>query len=157
MLKLSTKARYGLRSMVELALREGEGLTQLTEVARAQHISPRYLEQLAAPLRNAGLVRSERGPHGGYELAKPAEAITALDIVRAVEGPPDLLDCVATSSVCDRAGACAARNLWKRASEAITGVLAESTLAELRDQQRALRDEQRASGRVAVSHSDYCI
>jgi Rrf2 family protein len=137
MLKLSTKARYSLRAMIELALREGEGPIQLREVAKAQRISPKYLEQLAMSLRNAGLVNSARGPHGGYQLSRPAEAITALDILGAVEGPLGLLDCIAQSTTCDRADTCAARTLWRRTSEAIEEVLAQTSLSELRDSQRA--------------------
>ena len=135
-MKLSTKARYALRAMLELSLREGQGPVQLRQIAAAQDISPKYLEQLAMPLRNAGLVRSERGPLGGYQLARPPIAITALDIVLAVEGPLDLLDCLSQSRVCSRAEACAARTLWGRVSAAISDVLADTTLADLRDAQR---------------------
>jgi Rrf2 family protein len=137
MLKLSTKARYSLRAMIELALHEGEGPLQLREVAKAQRISPKYLEQLAMSLRNAGLVSSARGPHGGYQLSRPAETITALDIVGAVEGPLGLLDCLTRASVCDRTDTCAARALWQRTTQAIEEVLAQTSLSELRDKQRA--------------------
>jgi Rrf2 family protein len=134
--KLSTKARYALRAVLELSLREGQGPVQLRQIAKAQDISPKYLEQLAMPLRNAELVRSERGPAGGYELARPASAITALDVVRAVEGPIDLLDCLGQSRVCDRADTCVARTLWGRVSAAISDVLGDTTMADLRDAQR---------------------
>lgn len=135
-MKLSTKARYALRAMLELALREGAGPVQLNQVAKAQEISPKYLEQIAMPLRNAGLLRSERGPAGGYELARPAASISALDIVRAVEGPINLLDCVGETSVCDRSDSCAAREMWKRVSVAINEILDSTTLADLREAQR---------------------
>ncbi len=135
-MKLSTKTRYALRAMVELALREGQGPVQLRQIAEAQAISPKYLEQLAIPLRNAGLVRSERGPAGGYELARPAHAITALDIVQAMEGPLDLLDCLGQTEACDRSETCAARALWARVGAAMSDVLAQTTLADLRDAQR---------------------
>jgi Rrf2 family protein len=137
MLKLSTKARYALRAMIELALHEGGGTVQLREVAKAQHLSPKYLEQLTIPLRHAGLVQTERGPHGGYELAKPATSITALDIVEAVEGPVNVLDCIGRSSVCDRTGACAARDLWVRLRCSIGEILSETTLADLRSEQQS--------------------
>ncbi len=135
-MKLSTKARYALRAMLELAIREGTGPIQLNQVAKAQAISPKYLEQIAMPLRNAGLLRSERGPAGGYELARPATAITALDIVRAVEGPINLLECVGDTTVCTRADSCAARGLWRRVSVAINEVLDDTSLADLREAQR---------------------
>ncbi len=137
MLKLSTKARYALRAMVELACHEGQGPVQLREIARAQAISPKYLEQLTLALRNTGLILSERGPNGGYWLSKPARQITALDVVRAAEGPVTLLECVARSTACDRSPTCAARNLWARVSSAISDTLADVTLADLRDQQMA--------------------
>jgi len=137
MLKLSTKARYGLRAMVELACREGEGPIQLREIARAQAVSPKYLEQLTIPLRNAGLVHSERGPNGGYWLAKPARQITALDVVSAAEGPVALLDCIGQAAACKRSPGCAARRLWTKVSAAVSDTLAEVTLADLREDQMA--------------------
>jgi len=142
MLKLSTKARYGLRAMVELACREGEGPIQLREIARAQAVSPKYLEQLTIPLRNAGLVHSERGPNGGYWLAKPARQITALDVVSAAEGPVALLDCIGQAASCDRSPRCAARKLWSRVSDAINGALTQVTLADLREEQMAANSVQ---------------
>ncbi len=137
MLKLSTKARYALRAMMELAIREGEGPVQLREIAKAQAISPKYLEQLAIPLRHAGLLRTERGPSGGYELSRPAVTISALDVVQAVEGPLQLLDCFGPSAECERVSACAARSLWMEVEGAIVKVLADKTLAELRENQLA--------------------
>jgi Rrf2 family cysteine metabolism transcriptional repressor len=138
MLRLSTKARYALRAMMELALREGEGPVQLHEIAAAQRLSPKYLEQLVIPLRHAGLVHTERGPSGGYSLARPAAEITALDIVRAVEGPLDLLDCVGRAAICERSSSCAARDLWRDLSVAVTEVLGKRTLADLSQCQRRL-------------------
>jgi len=135
MLKLSTKARCALRAMMELAIREGDGPVQLREIARAQRLSPKYLEQVAIPLRHAGLLRAERGPAGGYELTRPAAAISALEVVRAVEGPLELLECVGRASACDRAATCAARRLWIEVGGAISKVLAEKTLANLRESQ----------------------
>jgi len=137
MLKLSTKSRYALRAMMELAIREGTGTVQLREVAKAQRISPKYLEQLTIPLHHAGLVLTERGPNGGYQLARPANAITALEVVEAVEGPLHLLECLYRARACDRAGACAARELWCEVEEAITGVLGRTTLLDLRERQQA--------------------
>ena len=124
--------------MVELALRDALGPVQLADIARSQAISPKYLEQLFMPLRNAGLVRSERGPKGGYVLARPAADITALDVVTAVEGPLDLLDCVGEQGTCDRADHCAARTLWKRASEAVSAVLESTDLHALAKKQHAM-------------------
>ena len=136
MLKLSTKARYALRFMIELALREGDGLVHLATIAEAQDLSQKYLEQLAMSLRHSGLVDAERGSQGGYELAQPASDITALQIVQAVEGPLHLITCVARPKTCHRSSACAAHSLWGRLNTAITDVLSQTTLADLRDDQR---------------------
>jgi len=138
MLRLSTRARYALRGMIELAGHEGDRLMQLREVAELQYLSPKYLEQLAIPLRRAGLIRAERGSAGGYRLARPASEILALDIVQAVEGPLDVVACALKAAVCERSSACAARRLWIRVHEAVISVLAETTLAELRNQQDLL-------------------
>jgi Rrf2 family protein len=126
--------------MIELALHEGEGLVQLREVADAQALSVKYLEQLTISLRHAGLVRAERGPQGGYELSRPAEEITVLEIVQAVEGPLGLVGCITQTGTCDRREACAAHGLWCRLNSAIGRVLSDSTLADLRREQRALAE-----------------
>lgn len=137
MIRPSTKARYALRAMIELAIHEGSGPLQLREIAQAQRISAKYLEQLTILLRRAGLLQAERGPQGGYELARPAHDITAQDIIMAVEGPLGVLECIRNSEACDRTAACAARSLWARVSDAIASVLSDTTLAELREQQLA--------------------
>lgn len=139
MFKVSTKARYALRAMIELAIRDEETFVPLAELAEAQGISPKYLEQLAITLRNAGLVRSERGPKGGYALALRPQKITVLDIVSAIEGPVVLLSCLQRAGLCQRARDCAARRFWQRLNESITAVLVQSTLAELRDEQQTDR------------------
>jgi len=141
MIKPSTRARYALRAMIELALRQGDGPVLLREIAKAQRISPKYLEQLTIPLRRFGLLQAERGPHGGYELARPAAEITAGEIIEAVEGPLNLLDCVRSADACDRTPSCAARGLWSRVSEAMNDVLRQTTLADLRREQLAAQRE----------------
>lgn len=141
MLKLSTQARYALRAMIELSTNEGNGPLLLRDIAAAQKLPAKYLEQLIVRLRHAGLVLAERGPRGGYRISRPAHRITALDVVEAVEGPIDLLDCVRTPSVCERTQICAARGLWGRVSHAIAAVLSETTLADLRDEERVARAE----------------
>lgn len=86
-MKISTKGRYGLTIMIELAKRHGEGPISLKSIAQTNDLSEHYLEQLIAPLRNAGLVRSIRGAYGGYVLGKDPSTITAGDIIRVLEGP----------------------------------------------------------------------
>ena len=142
MLRTSTRARYALRAMIELARHEGRGPILLREVADAQRISTKYLEQLTIPLRRAGLLLAQRGPQGGYALARPAERITTRDIVEAVEGPVRVLDCLRSAHACDRTRTCAARGLWGRINRAITEVLTETTLADLLESQRQAEAQQ---------------
>ncbi len=90
-MKLSTKGRYAMVALVDIALNEGEGLVPLSEVARRQSISLPYLEQLFVKLRRAGLVESARGPGGGYRLARPASEIRVVDVLQAVDETVDAL------------------------------------------------------------------
>ena len=135
MFRPSTRARYALRLMIELSLHDGEQWLLLKDIGDAQDISPKYLEQLVMPLRRAGLVLAERGPRGGYKLAKPPEEITAHDIVQAVEGSLCLVRCVQAPEVCKHTGRCAAHDFWTGLSNLIVQELAAVTLADLRDQQ----------------------
>ena len=91
-MKISTKGRYGLTIMMELANRVGEGPTSLKSIAEKHQLSEHYLEQLVAPLRNAGLVKSIRGAYGGYILSKSAEQVTAGEVIRVLEGPISPVD-----------------------------------------------------------------
>jgi Rrf2 family cysteine metabolism transcriptional repressor len=123
-LKISTKGRYGLTIMMDLAKRFGQGPVPLKSVAERHGLSEHYLEQLIAPLRNAGLVRSVRGAYGGYKLAKDPEEITAGDIIRVLEGPINLVEYTEEDDP-------ARRNLWKRVRDAIVKELDSTTLASL--------------------------
>lgn len=128
--------------MIELALHEGEGPLLLREVAEAQALSPKYLEQITIPLRRAGLLEAERGPRGGYRLARPAAEISAREILETIEGPIDLLECVRKPTTCGRASSCGGRILWEKLSRAMAAILSETTLADLRDELQAARAEQ---------------
>lgn len=136
-MKLSTKGRYGLRAMLELALRDSREPTMGRDIASAQAIPEDYLEQVLITLRKADLVRSIRGANGGYVLARPAEQITTLEIVEAMEGTLLPLECLYKPEVCERSSFCAANELWGEAAEAFRDVLRQTTLALLRDRQRA--------------------
>ena len=98
-MKLSTKGRYSVTALYELALHYGEGVVPLKTIAKTQGISENYLEQLMVPMRRAGLVESVRGAQGGYTLALPPEEVTIGRIITAVEGPIALVDCLLTSGV----------------------------------------------------------
>ncbi len=141
----STKAEYGVRLMVELGRRAGEDSPEVAEpvalaaVAEAELLPLSYLEHLVAKLRQAGLVSSVRGAHGGYRLASPAEEISMLDVVQALEGPITPMECFQTDRegrvLCsheDDAGhSCATKLLWTRVHGGVTKALTSTTLADL--------------------------
>lgn len=141
-MKLSTKGRYGVTAMYELALRYGEGPVSLKSIAANQGISEHYLEQLISTLRNAGYVTSTRGAQGGYRLAKDPESITVGDIITVMEGPIALVDCLLDDTkdnqYCKKAGVCVTRNVWAKVCESINGVLDSITLADLCQEDRRM-------------------
>jgi len=122
--KISTKGRYGLTIMMELASKYGEGPISLKSIAEKNGLSEHYLEQLIAPLRNAGLVKSVRGAYGGYILSKAPEQITAGDVIRILEGPISPVDFTEEDDP-------AKRDLWLRIRDSIAQVLDSTTLADL--------------------------
>lgn len=123
-MKISTKGRYGLTIMMELAHRFGEGPTSLKSIAEKHQLSEHYLEQLVAPLRNSGLVKSIRGAYGGYILSRAPEEIHAGDIIRVLEGPISPVDFTEEDDL-------AKRDLWMRIRDSIAEVLDSTTLASL--------------------------
>ena len=130
-MKLSTKGRYGLRLMIELALHEQNELITLKEIAKQQEISQKYLWSLITPLQKAGLVRAERGARGGYMLAMPASKITLRDIVVEVEGPLSVVECVRMPTICHRNALCVARDVWVDVSNKIENALRSITLKDI--------------------------
>lgn len=128
--KISTKTRYGMRFMIDLAQSQGEGRVALKDVAERQGISKKYLEQVVAPLASAGLLDVTRGNQGGYRLSRDAEAITLADIVAASEDGLELLDCMGALPACERAEDCPSRRVWGGLQDAIRSYLAGTTLAE---------------------------
>jgi len=123
-MKISTKGRYGLTIMIELAKRHGEGPISLKSIAQNHDLSEHYLEQLAGPLRNAGLVRSIRGAYGGYVLADEPSKITAGDIIRVLEGPISPVEGIENEEP-------AKRELWMRIRDAVKDVLDNTTVEDL--------------------------
>lgn len=150
-MKVSTKGRYGLLAMFDLAFYGQDQPVPLKQVAERQGLSEPYLEQLFGPLRKAGLVRSVRGPQGGYLLARPAQEVTAGDVIRVLEGPIAPVECVNPERAGDPAGAardccgrperCATADVWARLGAAVTGVLDGVTLADLVEAVRARRPQ----------------
>jgi Rrf2 family transcriptional regulator, cysteine metabolism repressor len=122
--RISTKGRYGLTIMIELAKNHGEGPMSLKTIAQANDLSEHYLEQLIAPLRNAGLVKSIRGAYGGYVLGDEPSKITSGDIIRVLEGPISPVEGIEDEEP-------AKRELWIRIRDAVKDVLDNTTLEDL--------------------------
>lgn len=132
-MKISTKGRYGLTIMMDLAKHVGRGPIPLKSIAERHELSEHYLEQLVAPLRNAGFVRSVRGAHGGYKLAKSPEDISAGDVIRVLEGPINPVEFEEEEDP-------ARKDLWRRIRDTITHELDSTTLAHLINFQSDDRD-----------------
>ena len=125
-MKLSTRSRYGVRILVDLARHHDQRPVQISEISKRQDISVKYLEQLIRPLKHADLVTSVRGPKGGHLLAKNPKNITLGQIVRLFEGQSDLVECVSDPEKCAMSDDCQVRLAWKDA----TRVLYERFMAE---------------------------
>lgn len=124
---ISTRAQYGLRAMIEID-RAGGAPVSLKDIARRQDISLHYLEQLAAGLRRAGLIRSVRGARGGYQLARPAAEISAYEVVTVMEGSLAPVACVEDDHTCASLGTCGTQDLWFRVDAALRDVLGGTSL-----------------------------
>jgi len=134
MLQVSQRAHYGLRAMTELAKSYGQRTVSLSEIAGVEHVPAGYLEQLAIPLRRAGLIEGTRGAHGGYQLAKRPEDLTVGAVVRALEGPVAPVECLLLEYIpgsCTREPVCLSRSVWQRVKEGVDSVLDSITLADL--------------------------
>lgn len=132
--KLSTKGRYGLRAMIDLALHCQDGQTvALSEIAERQNLSLSYLEQLIASLRKAGIVNSIRGAQGGYVLARPVEEISVGDILRTLEGSLNIVNCgqLQEENRCNDSDFCVTKYVWQRISNSINDTVNSMALSEL--------------------------
>jgi Rrf2 family protein len=138
-MKLSTRTRYGMRAIIELAENNRKGPLQLRVIAQRQDISAKYLEQLMVVLKSAGLVRSIRGAKGGYVLAKTPKQIKLSDVFNCLEGTVTTVQCVENEDYCRRSPDCAARKVWIQVQEAIDGVLNSITLHDVVDKARGDR------------------
>lgn len=132
-MKLSTKGRYGLRALIDLAVHSETEAVSISSVSQRQGISESYLEQLVGKLRRAGLVVSIRGAQGGYRLAKPAAEISVGDILRALEGNLDAVECPGLSEDqgCEGADFCVTKYVWQRINDSITEAVDGISLEQL--------------------------
>lgn len=142
-MKLSTKGRYGLRAMIDLAQYGGEGPVSIASIAARQRISENYLEQLIAKLRRAGLVKGLRGAGGGYFLSRPPEEVSVGDILRALEGNLNPVECpgLVGDGGCDGADLCVAKYVWKRINESVNRTVDEMKLCDLVKESRRVQEE----------------
>ena len=137
-MRLSTRARYGTRLMLELALNFEKGTVFLKDIAKKEEISEKYLSHLVIPLKAGGLISSSRGAHGGYRLAKDPSQITLKDIVQILEGGISFVECVNNPSVCPRVSKCATRGIWEKLDEKISDELSSVTLEDLMKSQKEI-------------------
>lgn len=141
-MQISTKGRYALRALIDLGLHMDQGPVLRKDIAERQEISSDYIGQLFVELRKAGFIESVKGPGGGYVLAQDADKIRAGDIIRAVEGPIALVQCVGSNpeDACHRMDSCVTYLLWKRLSNTIEEILDSVTLKDLCDQAREVAE-----------------
>ena len=147
-MKLSTKGKYGLRALIDLAQYSEDSPVSITSIARRQDISERYLEQLMSKLKKAGLVKSIRGANGGYVLAKEAKDISVGDVLRALEGNLDPVECpgIQNSSGCDGSDVCVTKYVWQRINDSINRTVDEIKLSELLEESRAVQKKSQIPG-----------
>ncbi len=129
-MELSTKGRYGVKAMMDLAVHYGETPTSIKSISARQGISEYYLEQLFSPLRRAKLIKSIRGAQGGYILNRLPSEITILEIMNILEGPVEISECLDKED-CNHIDACATRVLWQKISDSINSVMAGITLGDM--------------------------
>ena len=142
-MKISTRGRYALRLMLDIALAESEMPVRIKDIAKRQELSEKYLEQIVSVLNKAGLVRSSRGPQGGYRLVRAPEEYTAGEIVSAIEGGFAPVACLESeTNECPRHQTCATLRLWQKLDDAIRGVMESVTLADLVGWQKELEQNQ---------------
>ena len=133
-MRISTKGRYGLRAMVDMAIHASEGPLPLRVIAERQGISDSYLEQVFTSLRKNGLVNASRGAQGGYELSRPASEISVGDILRALEGPLAPVHCVEKNSKpCDNEKNCITYSFWAELRDKIDNLVDNTSLQNLAD------------------------
>jgi Rrf2 family protein len=133
-MRLTARSEYGVLALIDLSVRYGSGPVSAREVSERQGIPLKFLEQLLAALRKAGIVSACRGARGGFALTRDPAAISVLEVVEALEGPLAPTSCDG-GQLCGRSGACAAASVWTRATDALRDVFDTTTLADLSERQ----------------------
>ena len=133
-MRLSTQSRYGVRAIFDIAYHSGGLETQVKSISRRQGISPRYIEQIFQKLKKGGVIRSKRGPTGGYFLNKKPEEITVAEIIRITEGNIDPVLCVSkkdSSKPCEKSGECVTQIIWNEAGNRLKEYFESVTIRDL--------------------------
>ena len=137
-MKISTRGRYAIRTMVDLAQHSGAGLVTLKDVAARQELSQKYLEQIVTQLSKAGLVQGIRGPQGGYRLAREPKDYTIAEILELVEGSLAPVECLESEvNACERCASCATLDMWTGLYKVMTDYLGNITLQDVVDRANA--------------------
>lgn len=136
-MKISTRGRYGLRILLDLALHQSDSPRMIRDIAESQQISEKYISRLIIALRQAGLVSSVRGAKGGYRLACPPADISILNVVEIMEGKISVVECVRAPDGCSRADGCPARSMWSGINRKIEDALSGVTLQDIVDDYRS--------------------
>ena len=152
-MKITTKGRYGLRALIDLAQYSEIEPVSINSIAARQGISERYLEQLMTLLKKAQLIKSIRGAGGGYVLAKDMEHISVGDVLRALEGSLEPVECAAFSEgdSCEAAGGCVTKYVWQRINESITRTVDEISLKQLVEESKSVQNIN-ASGQMKCTN-----
>jgi Rrf2 family transcriptional regulator, iron-sulfur cluster assembly transcription factor len=132
-MRLSTKSRYGLRALFDIAYNAGSQPAQIQDISRRQEISPRYLEQIFQGLKKSGILKSKRGPQGGYCLAKSPEEITVRAVIEATEGDTMIVDCTSRrkKGECNFDGSCVTQTVWEESNAKLNEFFDSITLKTL--------------------------
>lgn len=134
-MRLSTRSRYGVRALFDMAYNSGTYPVKIMDISRRQEISPRYLEQIFQSFKKAGILKSKRGPHGGYYLARMPEQITVREILEAAEGDTLFVDCLdkrnGHKAPCKFDSNCVTQTVWRDATEQLNELFSETTLKSL--------------------------
>ncbi len=140
-MKISTKGRYGLRALIDLAQYSEIEPVSINNIAARQGISERYLEQLMTLMKKAGLIKSIRGAGGGYVLAKDMSEISVGDVLRALEGSLEPVECTAfrPEDSCEAAGGCVTKYVWQRINESINQTVDEISIRQLVEESKAIQ------------------
>ena len=154
-MRLSTKSRYGLRALFDIAYNNSNAPAQIQDVSRRQQISPRYLEQIFQNLKKAGILKSKRGPQGGYTLARKPDEITVYEIIKATEQDVLMVDCVGEGkktrrrkNECPFEGKCVTQTVWQEANDLLADLFGRLTLETLCQRGLALGLEKEQDGKM---------